>query len=219
MKKNKLYYVPGMISLFLLPILCIWFLKKNYYEERCIVFAVPVKYALTKVDSLFTISAILKGKRIDTCFELNGNENDDKNTLNKINTKLLDIVEKEDTIGLRINIKESAKWSSIISLIDICQQDSFIGRFTLNDNDFFYFHFKMNGEEKQERERWYNELRKKETEHYYFEDNKPKESFIDKIKVFFHYKDIIKMQYFFIMFAFFFILSLIYTRNKFKNQK
>ena len=36
MNRRKIYYVPGMISLILLPVLCIWYLERNKVEERCI---------------------------------------------------------------------------------------------------------------------------------------------------------------------------------------
>ena len=34
MKQRKIYYVPGMISLIFLPILCVWYLNKHKNIEN-----------------------------------------------------------------------------------------------------------------------------------------------------------------------------------------
>jgi hypothetical protein len=198
-----------MISLILLPVLCIWVLKKQDYVERCMPINMPSIYHpnLPKNAKVFDIQSILEVKRNYIHFELNGNRVDDKGTLSSFRNKLLKIVEVEDTItGLHIDIRENVKYGSIIELLDICKQDTFAAAYLLQDNELWYFHGKkVSDREKEERRERYNA----------YKNDQSKENFTDKNYAFFHNEGIIRMRYFFILFLLFSIISFFYTKNNF----
>jgi hypothetical protein len=212
--------VPGMISLILLPVLCVWFLQKNYHEERCVEIGMPLRYDPNRQkDSKnirfdTTLLSRKEYKRNYVNFELNGNAIHDKNTLKSFNEQLLKIVENDDTInGLHINIKNSAKYSSMIEIIDICKKDSsssFYAGYCFYDNEFWYFHCKR--------------PKKTEEEEYIsvygggccvYDIPSEEEDF----NTFFQDKNIIKMKYFFVIFLAFSLISIFYIWYNFIKKR
>jgi hypothetical protein len=146
MKRRKIYYVPGMISLIFLPILCIWYLNEHKNVERCIDIASPQRYRPNN-DHRFdtTLLSLPENKREYINSELTGNIANDRATLDSFNFKLKNIIKNKDTkTGLHINIKDSTKYISMIEIIDICKKDSFLPTYLFYDNEFWYFHREWN---------------------------------------------------------------------------
>ena len=86
-----------------------------------------------------------ENKRKYINYELTGNISNDRATLDSFNLKLLNIVKNKDTkTGLHINIKDSAKYISMIEIIDICNKDTFWPRYLFYDNEFWYSHREWN---------------------------------------------------------------------------
>lgn len=225
MKRNKIYYVPGMISLICLPILCVWYLNENKNIERCIELSSPTRYIpnqayYNKPRFDTTLLSIPENKRKYIDFELNGNIIKDINTLNYFKSKLLKIIENKDIkTGLHINIKDSTKYLSMIKIIDICRTDSFSPCYLFYDNDFFYLHkefcdsikqiIRIRNREKINNVRDYSSL-----------DNDviyiiPKKTLIDKIKEVTNTLKLIEFFALLIIFIVFSIISIRYIRNKY----
>jgi hypothetical protein len=158
-KRKRIYYVPGMISLIILPVLLIGVLKKHDYVERCMLLNVPVPYDPNRPKNVLVFDkySFLAVKREYANFELTGNAVNDKKTLNSFQKKLLEIVENEDTItGLHVEIRKNTKYESIIAMLDICRQDTFIGAYMLEENGCWYYHVKLSDERKEEMRERYN---------------------------------------------------------------
>jgi len=146
MKRRKIYYVPGMISLIFLPVLCVWYLNEHKNVERCIDIVFPQRYSPINDHRFDTTSLSLpENKRKYINYKLTGNIANDRATLDSFNLKLLNIFKNKDTkTGLHINIKDSAKYISMIEIIDICKKDSFWPAYFFYDNEFWYFHREWN---------------------------------------------------------------------------
>jgi len=220
MKRHKIYYVPGMISLICLPILCIWYLNENKNIERCIILVSAQRYVPNQVyennlrfDTTVLSQPEYKRKYIE--FKLNGDIINDKNTLNSFNSKLLKIIEDKDTItGLHINIKDNTKYLSMIKVIDICRTDSFSSRYLFYDNDFFYSHKEVSDSIKQ-----IIRSRKNSIDNNYLESDvvyiKPTKTITTKFKEMTNTLKLIECGALFIIFIAFSILSISYIRNKY----
>ena len=216
-KYRKIYYVPGMISLILLPVLCIFYLDKHYYEECCIEIVVPEKYNPTRYTNTpkglrfdTTLLSIPENRRIYTTFEFNGNDEINKIRLDSSTTLLKQIILTEDTInGVRFILGDSAKYSTFIEILDLCFTDSF-PTFVPYENDVWWLYTKKSEEIKQR----IREI-KKEKERIRELPPIEKQSFTEKINAFFHDENIIKMKYFFVLFTVFSIISIFYTWRKF----
>jgi len=149
MKRRKIYYVPGMISLIFLPILCVWYLNEHKNVQRCIELCAPERYIPNKNDGRLhfdtTLLSLPENKRKYINFKMNGNFINDENELTSFNNHVLDIVENEDTInGLHITFEDNAKYNTFIKVIDICKKDSFRPSYLFYDNEFWYFHREWN---------------------------------------------------------------------------
>jgi len=149
MKRRKIYYVPGMISLILLPILCVWYLNDNKNVERCIELSTPERYIPNRNYGRLhfdtTLLSLPENKRKYINFKMNGNVINDENELISFNNHLLDIVKNEDTInGLHVTFEDNAKYNSFIKVIDICKKDSFWPLYAPYDNEFWYIHYNRN---------------------------------------------------------------------------
>ncbi len=95
MKRRKIYYVPGMISLIFLPILCVWYLNEHKNVERCIDIASPQRYSPNN-DHRFdtTLLSLPENKREYINSELTGNIANDRATLDTFNFKLKNIIKR-----------------------------------------------------------------------------------------------------------------------------
>jgi len=220
MKSRKIYYVPGMISLICLPILCIWYLNDNKIIERCIILISPQRYVPNQVyennlrfDTTVLSQPEYKRKYIE--FKLNGDIINDKNTLNSFNSKLIKIIEDKDTItGLHINIKDNTKYLSMIKVIDICRTDSFSSCYLFYDNDFFYLHKEVSDSIKQ-----IIRSRKNSINNNYFESDVvyviPTKTITAKFKETTNTLKLIECGTLFIIYIVFSILSISYIKNKY----
>lgn len=224
MKQRKIYYVPGMISLIFLPLLCVCYLENNKTIERCVEITSPERYQPNRNDGELHFDTTLlsrteyKRKYID--FELNGDVLNDKQTIDLFNSKLLEITKKEDTItGIHINIKDGSKYQSMIEIIDICKKDSFRPKYAFYDNEFWYIYSKQNDSIK-------NSIRNKlkltkANSHSGLFVNDV--SYISSELPFWRNNNfasnILKFWPFFILFGLFFIISIRYTINKYIKNK
>ena len=221
MKRRKIYYVPGMISLIFLPILSVWYLNKHENVQRCIDIVFPQRYSPFN-DHRFdtTLLSLPENKRKYINYELTGNIANDRATLDSFNLKLLNIVKNKDTkTGLHINIKDSAKYISMIEIIDICNKDTFWPGYLFYDNEFWYSHREWNDSIKKIiTERRLN-LKDHSFNDYYNSDVvyiKPKLAFGENNGFL---SDALKFWLFFLIFIVFCTISIRYVINNYIKNK
>ena len=122
MKRRKIYYVPGMISLICLPILCILYLNEHKNELRSLEVYYANKYDPNNKDIIrFDTTALSEPghKRKYEEFHINESSEDSKLKL-KIELSAKQIVDNNDTTkGIHIIFGDNTNYQSYISIIDI----------------------------------------------------------------------------------------------------
>lgn len=126
MKRRKIYYIPIMIILIGISILCVWYLntqekgeksiliftsggKKEYYNKTC---STPFKTGVISLENY-------NRKYIN--YDLNGNESTDNKILNKFNIEMQRIIEHKDTINAQhVIFGDAVKYNTYIKALDIC---------------------------------------------------------------------------------------------------
>lgn len=128
--RRKLYYVPGMISLILLPILCYNYLRQFKKDERCkeVVFCSrysPQYKGMMRFDTSFLSRP--KTKRAWQIVELNGIETEDDSKLAMFRLRVREMIKQKDSIhGIHLLFLENAKYGSFIKSLDICEQEGLL---------------------------------------------------------------------------------------------
>lgn len=216
-KRYKIHYVPGMISLIFLPILCIWFLKKNYYEERCMPINMPSKYDPNKPKGVVRFDTTClsdpENRRIYTTFKFDGDAMVDKANLAASVALLKQIANTQDTInGVHFVLGNNAKYETFIEILDLCAYTEslslYIPMYIAYENEIWYIHPKIKDARKRPQRQYQDNVA-------YASTPAEKEQFTDKISTFFHDENIIKMKYFFLVFFLFSAISIFYTWNNF----
>lgn len=123
-KRPKMYYVPGMITLVCLPILCYFYLKPYMKEERIIEITFASKYDSLNKNQLDTsFLSMKKFKRNYRTIELTGNSDTQK--LDTFRLLVRKMVQTRDTVfGVHLTFIKNAKYGSFVQSINICRQES-----------------------------------------------------------------------------------------------
>ncbi len=126
MKLHKIYYVPGMISLILLPILCIWYLEKNKNIERCFEVSYALKYNKEAESHRFDTTMLSLPEYKRQYIEVLISNIDVKNNtaFEIIQSKLNEILRsKNKQLGIHIIFSDNSKYDSYIRTIDIIESN------------------------------------------------------------------------------------------------
>lgn len=129
-KRKKIFYVPGMISLILIPVFCFYhFYKVDAFKvESCV--DVSFSDAVQK-------KSFLQIKRNYQVFNLNSSEDFEKEKLNDLQLALRKINRKNDTInGIQIHLGDKMQYEVYIRVLDILAIEQ-MPLFIQNSNDFF----------------------------------------------------------------------------------
>ena len=124
MKRHKIYYVPGMISLIFLPILCIWYLEKNKNIERCFEVSYAQKYNKEAESHRFDTTMLSLPEYKRQYIEVLISNIDVKNNtaFEIIQSKLNEILRsKNKQLGIHIIFSDNSKYDSYIRTIDIIE--------------------------------------------------------------------------------------------------
>ncbi len=119
-KHRKIFYVPGMISLMVLPILCLNFFRENKslvsYHSMDVYFSSSITDQ--KPDNTWTITSVgYVPKRNYFMYEIDGT-NDNTNLIDS-NSKIVDLLKSKDTInGVKFNFSKKAIYTSFVDVID-----------------------------------------------------------------------------------------------------
>ena len=136
--QKKLYYVPGMISLFTLIIFLKWYADKFEYQTYdSYPFAVPDdrKESRSRMVSPYQIEKnISKKKQIEIILDENEADNRKKFDLIKYETRKLKYTHDTSTV-LRISFTEKMNYGEFVRLIRLCSTDGH-KRFALLNKSF-----------------------------------------------------------------------------------
>lgn len=124
MKRRKIYYVPGMISLIFLPILCVWYLNEHKNVERCFEVSYAQEYNKEAENHRFDTSMLslpeYKRQYIEV-FISNSNVKN-KSAFAIVQRKLNQILKNKDKhSGIHIIFSDNSKYESYIKAIDIIE--------------------------------------------------------------------------------------------------
>ncbi|PBJ13682.1 hypothetical protein [Flavobacterium sp. ACN6] len=130
-KRKKIFYVPGMVSLVLIPIFCFcYFYKTDAFKgERCIGIYIPS-------DSI-EIKDFLSLKRNYQVFHLESSLDLEGKKLEKLQFALRNLNRTNDTVkGIQIHLGKKMKYEVYIRILDIFSIEKML-LYTQYKNDFF----------------------------------------------------------------------------------
>ncbi|MCP2029463.1 hypothetical protein L1276_004650 [Flavobacterium sp. HSC-32F16] len=113
-KRKKIFYVPGMISLVLIPLVCIvYFYKTNAFKVYgAINLALPNKGDFEKYE--------VENLREYKVYKFSGNEFDDKKKLNEMRFYLRKLSNEKDTInGIKLQYNAKTNYDIFIKTLDV----------------------------------------------------------------------------------------------------
>jgi len=150
--RTRKYYVPGIITLILLPIFCCMYLSKYNKDERVIEVTFCEKYNPNKIcDSLFrfdtTILSLPKYKRIYTDIELNADTKINNQNIKLFKKRLIELKKNNDTIhGIHIVFGDAMKYEYFIEAIDVCYKCDSFPSYAVYENNLWTAYWKMTKE-------------------------------------------------------------------------
>ncbi|APA93794.1 MULTISPECIES: hypothetical protein [Myroides] len=112
----KKYYIPGMISIILLPLMCMWYFSytNSYKAYSAIVVRMGEGIGACTFDGNIPIE-----KMTFVDFSLNGNIENDASTVNKIVNEIDKIAQNEDyDSGVNILLGEKMEYASYIRILE-----------------------------------------------------------------------------------------------------
>jgi hypothetical protein len=128
---KKIYYVPGMISLIVLPILCIYIIKPYLVQERCIevVFASNYVPHHDLYYTPFDTSILSEPGNTRKYFniELNGNQKENAQKLNLFKTKVHELKENKDfNNGVHLIFQDGSTYANLVKSLDVCFSENIV---------------------------------------------------------------------------------------------
>lgn len=119
-KHRKIFYVPGMISLVVLPLLCFNFFRKNksLVQYQGVNLYVASSITGIKSDSLsYNPREGYLPKRNYFVYEMDGNK--DVQKLSRANSRILSLMKSKDSInGVTINFGKKATYATFVDVLD-----------------------------------------------------------------------------------------------------
>jgi hypothetical protein len=142
-KRRKIYYVPGMISLIFLPLICCLYLNKFHKkEERSIELSMPARYD-PKLDHknkiVFDTTCLSwpENRRNYTIIDIDNSAKNQKN-LKLFNDRVLQIIKTNDTVNaIHLLFGKESTYGQFIEALNICNKDTFPCYIVLDDNLWF----------------------------------------------------------------------------------
>jgi hypothetical protein len=152
MKQHQMFYLPGMISLTLVAILCVWFFSNKLKEEKSIVIFIPdsnpVRFAdkTNYQETPFKTDCFRNGfidKSED--FYLNGEINNDTLMIGSFNREMQHIIESKNfKVKLHVIFGDNIDYGTFIKVLDVCLKNckkySINNYFAITQNELWYFY-------------------------------------------------------------------------------
>lgn len=116
-KHRKLFYVPGMISLIVLPLTCLWFINSRGYlkEYKAMNYYIDESYCNKKIKE--SPKSYLRNNLL---FEFNSSIDNERLKLVKLENELRKLNKSNDSInGLRLHFGKKTSYELFIRVLDI----------------------------------------------------------------------------------------------------
>ena len=152
-KKHRMYYIPGLISLVLLPIICYFYLQGFKKNDHVIETVFPLKYVPhvnyennLRLDTTVLSLSQFRRKYVD--FKLDSNLLTNQIQLYSFDKKMQYLINHKDTTnGLHLIFGKGFKYGDFIKSINICRKDTF-SHYLVYDNELWYLFIKTDPERK-----------------------------------------------------------------------
>ncbi|MES2286843.1 MAG: hypothetical protein V4547_14230 [Bacteroidota bacterium] len=129
---KPIYYTAGLISLIMLPILCIWNLDNNKAFEKQHVLEL-LWWSKDRKDQQFDVHP---SRKFDDTY-LTSDNNSNKIKLDASQLKIRKLIATNDTInGVHFIFDNNSKYWTLVKVIDICNVEG-AEHFILKDNDLW----------------------------------------------------------------------------------
>ena len=139
--RQRLFYSTGLISLILLPILCIFYLNKHKAFEKQRVVEVNWWTEEWAKRSMEEYPYEIYPKRNFIDINITGNDLENKIKLDFARLQIRKLISSQDTTkGVHFHFDEHSKFWTLIRAIDICKIEK-AKMFVLKDNDLWIFIF------------------------------------------------------------------------------
>ena len=139
---KKLYYTSGLISLLLLPVLCVLYLQKTKVFEP--IYTIELNTWIPNLSEHWISQGYdfyINPKRNYLNIYLNGNEKEDRTKLDFVQLYLRDLVKNKDTLsGVHILLGNKSKYWEFIEIINISVKEK-AKQFSYIDNDFWFYNY------------------------------------------------------------------------------
>lgn len=137
-----MYYIPGIFSIILLPILGIWYINSHGYFTKLSAHAVTFmnfedadRFNKEKDANIFFTDELVN--RIYKEVSLSNDKNS-KNTFNYIDQFVNDVIQTKDTInGLKIHFDEGSTYNDFIEVLNIFNERN-AEIYTLDNNTMYF---------------------------------------------------------------------------------
>lgn len=130
-KRKRIFYVPGIISLFFIPVFCLvfWYKAGVFKKESCIDIAFSGE-SLTKRN-------LLPFKRNYQFFNFNNTEKVELENLKKLQIVLRELNRENDTVnGVQIHLGNKVAYEVYVRILDILAIEQ-MSNYEQYNNDFF----------------------------------------------------------------------------------
>ena len=130
-KRKRIFYVPGIISLFFIPVFCLvfWYKAGVFKKESCIDIAFP--------GESLTNRNLLPFKRNYQFFNFNNTEKVELENLKKLQIVLRELNRENDTInGVQIHLGNKVAYEVYVRILDILAIEQ-MPNYEQYNNDFF----------------------------------------------------------------------------------
>jgi hypothetical protein len=119
-RSRRIYYPAGIISLILLPTLCLWYLNRNHAFDKYGVIEVAWCSPPSNNPYIFSIDNLPNKNYTD--INLTGNDKDDKLKFNYAQLQIRELVKSQDTsTGVHVHFSDYSKYWTLIRAFDICK--------------------------------------------------------------------------------------------------
>jgi hypothetical protein len=146
-KRKKIYYVPGIISLTLIPIAFCWFAEVEIRQST--IRTIPIVWAdtafMNKEDVVFSsFNGHFPPIRNYTDIVITGNQLDDETKLAFAQIRIREILNAGDSVnGLHFIFGDNAKYGSFVGAVDKLRVEG-AKTYMPMDNHLWFYHFPPN---------------------------------------------------------------------------
>jgi len=137
-KHRKLFYVPGMISLVLIPVLCLFYINSKDYQKQygSVDIWLSDNFMIPDTSDFHKLITIHPKRNIKKYY-FDGNEKNDKNKLKHLQKRIsMFVAEKDSLNSIKIFFGEKMNYQTYINILDIISIEK-VNEYMVNP-DFIY---------------------------------------------------------------------------------